>query len=121
MEESIDIPDLDEVQDLATAKFLLKYVVKALEARTGDLLATVKSLEEPASVIAARPGSNEFLVAGERAATRRGRLDAQQQDRRGDRADSGLPRPARPGLSRTGREGRGEPAGLRSPSPGARR
>ncbi len=37
MEEVIDIPELDEVNDLATAKFLLKHVVRALEAQTQTL------------------------------------------------------------------------------------
>lgn len=47
MEESIDIPDLDMVQDLATAKFLLKYVVAAAEnqSRTIEqLTVTIETL-----------------------------------------------------------------------------
>jgi transposase len=46
MEESIDIPDLDDVQDLATAKFLLKYVVKALDAQTRTIEALTQEIAE---------------------------------------------------------------------------
>jgi len=34
MEEHIDIPEIDQVTDLATAKFLLTHVVRALDAQT---------------------------------------------------------------------------------------
>ena len=46
MEENIDIPDLEQIHDLATAKFLLKHVVAALEAQTRALEAQTRTIEE---------------------------------------------------------------------------
>ena len=46
MQEKIDIPDLDQINDLATAKFLLKHVVAALEAQTRALEAQTQTIEQ---------------------------------------------------------------------------
>lgn len=45
MEEKLDIPDLDAVQDLATAKFLLKYIVAAAENQARALEAQTRTIE----------------------------------------------------------------------------
>lgn len=45
MEESIDIPDLDHVQDLATAKFLLKHIVAAAESQAATNRQLVETIE----------------------------------------------------------------------------
>ena len=46
MEDSIDIPELDDVQDLATAKFVLKYVIQALEAQTRTIEALTHEISD---------------------------------------------------------------------------
>jgi transposase len=45
MEESIDIPDLDAVQDLATAKFLLKHLVAAAEGQARTIEQLTETIE----------------------------------------------------------------------------
>lgn len=49
MEEKIDIPDLDQVQDLATARFLLKHLSAAADAQAAtnrELSATIEGLRQ---------------------------------------------------------------------------
>ena len=45
MEESIDIPDLDEIQDLGSAKVLLKLVLKTAEHQTQTITQKIAELE----------------------------------------------------------------------------
>lgn len=46
MEERIDIPDLDAVQDLGTAKFLLKYIVAAAESQSKTIEKLTLTIEQ---------------------------------------------------------------------------
>lgn len=45
MEEELDIPDLDSVQDLATAKFLLKHIVAAAENQSKTIEQLTRTIE----------------------------------------------------------------------------
>ena len=61
MDESVDIPDLEDVQDLATAKFLLKYVVRALESQTQTLESQTQTLESQTQTLESQTQTMELL------------------------------------------------------------